>query len=231
MNIGILGDIHGNHVALKSVLDKARALNIDRLLLTGDIVGYYYFVKESLKLLNEWDWVSVRGNHEDMLSKCIRDNDFTKIHSRYGSALSKTVNQITKNQLKMILDLKHPLELTIDQSRILLCHGSPWDNNKYIYPDADIALFEKCADKEYDLVILGHTHYPMHKLINSVLIINPGSVGQSRDNTAEAKWASYNTKSKSISFHSEKYDATEIIESVNKYDPHVKYLSNILKAK
>tara|TARA_B100001093_G_scaffold507414_1_gene567948 strand:- start:943 stop:1641 length:699 start_codon:yes stop_codon:yes gene_type:complete len=232
MNIGILGDIHGNHIALESVLRKAKIMNVKKLLITGDLVGYYYNIKEVLDLLDPWDWVSVRGNHEDMLKECIRNNNnFTKIEKKYGSSLRRTADHITEKQLDMLINLPHPKELDIEGSKILLCHGSPWDNNQYIYPDSDFDTLERCAIKNYNIVILGHTHYPMIKLIKSVQIVNPGSVGQSRDKSFGAKWALFNTDTKKISMHSENYDPTDIINSINRNDPHINYLSKILLRK
>lgn len=234
MKIGILGDIHGNNIALKSVLKKARLLNVDRLLITGDLVGYYYGIKEVLDLLDQWEWTSVRGNHEDMLKNCIADrNSFFNVNKKYGSALERTIDQVTKTQLEMLINFPHPKEFNIDNNKLLLCHGSPWDNNEYIYPDADHNTLKKCALKGYDLVILGHTHYPMVKSLGFTNIINPGSVGQCRDRNREfgAKWALYNTETKEVSLHSEYYDPSEIINKVNEYDPQLTYLSRILTRK
>ena len=51
MKIGLLADIHGNSDALASVLSDAKDCGITRLLVAGDLVGYYYSAKKVLNLL------------------------------------------------------------------------------------------------------------------------------------------------------------------------------------
>ena len=67
MRIALLGDIHGNSFALAAVLEAARAAHVEKLLITGDFVGYYFWPREVLDMLDDWDVAAVRGNHEDML--------------------------------------------------------------------------------------------------------------------------------------------------------------------
>ena len=42
MKIAILSDIHGNVFALKSVLNAVKKKNVDRLMIAGDFIGYYF---------------------------------------------------------------------------------------------------------------------------------------------------------------------------------------------
>ena len=74
MNIGILADIHGNHRALKSVLDDMRMNKVDHLLILGDIVGYYYDPEIILDYLGDWSKDLIKGNHEAMLEIGLKDN-------------------------------------------------------------------------------------------------------------------------------------------------------------
>ena len=79
-----------------------------------------------------------------------------------------------------------------------MSHGSPWSNDFYIYPDCEKEIIVKCDSKEHDFVLIGHSHYAFTiKNTNSVLI-NPGSVGQSRQFGGKASWAIINTKNNSF---------------------------------
>ena len=78
MKLALLGDIHGNKFALQAVLESAKNHNVDKLLITGDLVGYYPFVKEVLDLLKPWKKFIVSGNHEVMMKNSINDNDYLK---------------------------------------------------------------------------------------------------------------------------------------------------------
>ena len=42
MKIAIISDLHGNHYALEEVLKEARIEKIEKILVLGDIVGYFY---------------------------------------------------------------------------------------------------------------------------------------------------------------------------------------------
>ena len=44
---------------------------------------------------------------------------------------------------------------------------------------SELAKFFK--EENIDIMINGHTHFPLHMKIGETVILNPGSVGQSRD--------------------------------------------------
>jgi putative phosphoesterase len=86
MRIGLLGDIHGNSFALAAVLGAARVSRVEKLLITGDFVGYYFWPREVMDMLADWDLAAVRGNHEDMLVDAIDgESAIEKITAKYGS--------------------------------------------------------------------------------------------------------------------------------------------------
>ena len=100
MKIALIGDIHANETALRSVLKAASAANVDRLLVTGDLVGYYFAPLQVLELLSEWDRDVVRGNHEDMLNTARSDAGFlAQVDARYGTGLRFAIEQLSGNQL------------------------------------------------------------------------------------------------------------------------------------
>jgi len=69
VKLGLLGDVHGNDNSLAAVLRAASKAKVDKLLVTGDLVGYYFSPREVLNLLSGWDCYIVSGNHEVMLSQ------------------------------------------------------------------------------------------------------------------------------------------------------------------
>ena len=229
MKLGILGDVHGNYRALNAVLLKAQLLNVKVLLVTGDLVGYYNGPKAVMEMLSSWDCYIVRGNHEDMLKRARYDDNFlTQIDVKYGIGLRVAIEQLGETWLDYLCNLPHPLEVTIDRCKILLCHGSPWDNNHYIYPDFPLDDFEKSLKQPYDLVVLGHTHYPMRYDLGATILLNPGSVGQPRNRQPGAQWVVYDTESRSVDFFNEDYDRSELVEECRINNPDLPYLSEIL---
>ena len=69
MKIAVLSDIHGNNFALDDVLKECKLENVEKLLILGDIVGYYYHPELVLKMLSEWEYEIIKGNHEVILQE------------------------------------------------------------------------------------------------------------------------------------------------------------------
>jgi putative phosphoesterase len=225
-----MGDIHGNKLALKAVLEAATAAKVDRLLVTGDLVGYYFAPSEVLELLTSWICDVVRGNHEEMLLKARSDATYlATVEACYGSGVRVALEQLTSTQLDGLCSLPHPLELDIDGSLILLSHGAPWDLDQYIYPNADQEMLARCLPKNYDLVVMGHTHYPMLMDVGSTVVVNPGSVGQPRDRKPGACWALFDTKDHSVELRRESYDSSSLVRECQLRHPELPYLSEVLQ--
>lgn len=229
LKYALLGDIHANRLALEAVLASMLAENIDTLLVTGDLVGYYYQPLRVIELLQTLKTFIVRGNHEDMLRKARVDTEFlARVNQRYGLGLQKALEQLNQQQLDVLCGLPHPLAMTLDGRSILLCHGSPWDNDLYIYPDTDLNVFDGFKVEDFDLIVLGHTHYPMGKMIGDTLIVNPGSVGQPRNRQPGAQWAIYDSETNAVEFRCQAYDASELIRQCLQNNPELPYLHQVL---
>jgi putative phosphoesterase len=229
MKLGFLGDIHGNSAALRAVLFAARSRGVEKLLITGDLVGYYFQPKEVLDALSEWEVLVVRGNHEEMLTRARSDSGFlSDIGLKYGTGLRCAMEQLQESQLDELCRLPHPLDLTIDGCRILLCHGSPWDIDQYIYPNADTALMERCSEMKYDVIVLGHTHYPTIRQIGKTLLVNPGSVGQPRNRQPGAHWVLFETATRTTNLLCEEYDSSSVVAESRLRHPELPYIADVL---
>jgi len=111
---------------------------------------------------------------------------------------------------------------------ISLCHGSPLDVNEYIYPDSDLSKLSWLPDITSQLIICGHTHYPMLREWNEKKILNPGSVGQSRNGVAKAHWVLFDTEEMTFKFMMEDYNINTILDAVRAIDPTNLYLQKVL---
>ncbi|WFP50632.1 metallophosphoesterase family protein [Methylomonas sp. EFPC3] len=229
MKIGLLGDIHGNSLALEAVLASAKAKNVEILCLTGDFVGYYYSPDRVLDMLTEWSTFAVAGNHEHMLFESLESAERRDEYlSKYGSGLISAACRLSPSQLEWLRKLPAKLELDISGQRILLAHGAPWDTDCYLYPDAPEPHWTRAAEGNFDLVVLGHTHYRFQRKIGRSLIVNPGSVGQPRDRIPGAAWAVFDTDTMVCEHYSESYDVSTVIQQARVNDPNKKYLQEVL---
>ena len=232
MKIAVISDIHGNYDALVEVLKKAKKEHVEHLLVLGDIVGYYYHPDKVLELLSEWSFDIIKGNHEKILEDLILDsNKGASIRKKYGSGHQEAINKLSKKQLAFLKDLPETKSVKFDEIAILMCHGSPWSNNYYIYPDCENEIIKKCDSIKHDFVLIGHSHYSFAiKNANSVLI-NPGSIGQSRQIGGKASWAIINTQNSCFQVLTTEYNTDKLINEVEQKDIEKKYLTEILNRK
>ncbi|HBT44425.1 MAG TPA: metallophosphoesterase [Rhodospirillaceae bacterium] len=228
MKIALLADIHGNDLALACVLRAAREAGAERLFIAGDFVGYYYGAKAVLDLLDDWDWIAVRGNHEDMMRDWAAGRDHDAISARYGSGQDVACRELPPTTFDRLVDLPERREAAAGGRTALICHGAPWDHEAYVYPDAPADVVAKCAAEGQDLVVFGHSHYPVLWHEGGCIVVNPGSVGQPRDRRPGACWALWDTASHAVTLHRESYDAAALIAEARRRDPQLPYLWKVL---
>jgi len=232
MKIGVLSDIHGNSVALEAVLPALREQKVEHLFILGDFVGYYYHPDEVLKSLSEFDTTMVRGNHETMLEEARADsNAEDRIRKEFGSGVSEALLRLSTEQLDMLLALPEKREVSMGGMTFLLCHGSPSNNDEYVYPDASEEKLKACADQGVDAVLMGHTHYPLLRQFDSTILLNPGSVGQPRDKGSSASWAIIDTQEREARLFRTPFDGDSVAAEARAKDPGNPYLADVLLRK
>lgn len=182
MKIGVIADIHSNLAALQAVLkDMPR---VEELICVGDLVGYAAEPNEVVRLARSKRVRAVMGNHD--YAAVTRDvRGFNPIAAR---AALWTAEHLSKENLEFLSDLPTHLELSYGKQKLYVVHGSPRDPlDEYVFPDSSNRLLaELVRDLEADVILMGHTHMPMKRLVYGKLIVNPGGVGQPRDRDPRA---------------------------------------------
>jgi putative phosphoesterase len=179
MRIAFISDVHSNLHALKVVLKHIEFLGVDRIYCCGDIVGYNAFPEECINLLREREIECVLGNHD----WAVLTGD-TSGFNPYGVAgVEYSIRKISRVNRLFLEGFKRNIRFNVGGFSFYLAHGSPRDNIfEYVFPTVpDFVLEEFARIAGSDVVVLGHTHVPMERRVDSVLFLNPGSVGQPRD--------------------------------------------------
>ena len=229
MKIAVISDIHGNYDALLAVLKKAKQEGVDHLLVLGDIVGYYYHPEKILNALSEWSFDMIKGNHEYILEDLMADASLGEsIRLKYGSGHKDAIDKLSKQQLDFLKDLPEKKSVIFDETSFLMCHGSPWSNNFYVYPDCDKATVKKCDSIAHDFVLIGHSHYAFVIQNESSVLINPGSVGQSRQTGGKASWCVINTENRCFQMFSTDYNVENLMTEIAEKDGDILYLTKVL---
>ncbi|MBN1306085.1 MAG: metallophosphoesterase family protein [Anaerolineales bacterium] len=208
MRFGLLSDIHGNYPALQAAMKELQKHNIEQLLVAGDIIGYYPYVNEVINLLRQYDCLAIKGNHENYFLDTLKTPD-EKPKLYWLDHVESTISEISREWL---FSLNSEENFMIDGSRIGLYHGSPWDVNEYVYPD--FQSFDRFAELEEDIFIIGHTHIPLVKQIGRKMIINPGSCGQPRDYLPGACFGILDTESARTTLYRAEYDILTLLDEL-----------------
>jgi len=230
LKLAIISDIHANIVALRAVLKRAHELGVEYLLVLGDCIGYYYNPNEVFCELEKWRYDSIIGNHEALFLELENgSHNIRETRKKHGNGIIVALNDLQSDVVKKISKLYSKKSIVVDEVHILLCHGSPWDRDEYIYPDADAKTLKRCDIKGFDFVLMGHTHYPFIFKGRNAIIANVGSVGQSRVLGGVANWAIIDSNNRSYIPMSTIFDTAQLIKQVEKFDPEIPYLSEVLK--
>jgi putative phosphoesterase len=229
MKIGVIGDIHGNFDALKSVLASARREKVDLILNTGDLIGYYFQPKKVVDALDGFNCINVKGNHEQMLAISAVDKNYLhNITERYGCGIKRALDQLDANQINTLINLPQRRSLVFKGCKILLCHGSPFSLDEYIYPDTPVTDRLLELSEQFDFIITGHTHYPqIKKLSHNSTLLNPGSVGQPRNRQSGAHWATIDVVTKKTTLLVEVYNVSKLLRDCKKLHPEISYLREV----
>jgi predicted phosphodiesterase len=197
----ILSDIHANLDALEAVLGRADG-QWDRALVLGDLVGYGAepdAVVERIRALRP-DAV-IRGNHDK--AACGID-DGSQFNTVARIAAAWTGEHLSAENLEYLRALPMgPVEI---DALTEICHGTPFDEDHYIFDGSDAVLAFESADRP--LCLFGHTHLPaIFRRVDdhyegappdpdqevvvplqrgARYLVNVGSVGQPRDGDPRA---------------------------------------------
>lgn len=213
MKICIFSDIHGNNYAFRSFVNEVKD-KFDYYLFAGDIFGYYYGIEEILSLMNCLNPLKmVIGNHDANYIKIHNNYKDNSYASQYGLSYSIRSDRLYNLLIKQS---KH-IELELDGIKIKMVHGTLKDYlNGRDYPDKE---YTYCSDYlNYDVVIQGHTHCKMRKNCFGTMIINPGSIGQSR-NKDGITYAVLDTQSMEVIFKKINWDKESLYKEINSIEP------------
>jgi predicted phosphodiesterase len=200
MRYAILADIHANLPALKAVLADIKAQNCTHVACLGDIVGYYNNPKECLDIIRGMGIPCVRGNHDDY---CSTDAPLNGFNHEAAEVVRWTREQLTEDDRQWLSNL--PTVLTI--SGFTLVHASLDAPERWGYVFDKLAAASHFLHQRTPVCFFGHTHVPVafirDRLVHGGTLskfklekgpqyfVNPGSVGQPRDNNPKATYVIY----------------------------------------
>jgi predicted phosphodiesterase len=177
MRIGLVADIHGNDVALQTVLRELNGGGIDLLLCLGDVCVLGPQPRECIERLRELGCAMVLGNTDDWLLNASARDEIA------GNPVMRDLadwcaEQLTAADIESVRGFLPSLDVTGDGWRISCFHGSPQDYNDVINTlTTDEDFDAMLASHDATVWAGGHTHVQLLRRHRHGHIVNPGSVG------------------------------------------------------
>lgn len=225
----VVSDIHSNAEALRVVLSHVRRKRFDAVVCLGDFVGYGAQPNQVLDTMRQLRGrkLYIRGNHDRVAAGLDEGAGFN--HAAKYAAIWTRDHLSTPN--KRFLE-----KLTVGprvEGDVMLCHGSPYDEDEYVFTEYHAARVLSQYDAPW--IFYGHTHLPVVFSIDAAgdvsgvairgdvtlklqrghrYLINPGSVGQPRDRNPASSFAIVDTDKYTVQFFRVDYDLEKTQESI-----------------
>lgn len=219
MRHAIMSDIHGNYEALKVVIKDAEKKGINQYISLGDVVGYGPQSHDCINMLREKKVTSVMGNHD---AGVILKTDLTYWRGEALVTWQDARKKLPDADLQWLLE--RPYYHFCED--FVCVHGSPNHPIEEYIQDAGVAKqnLDFLFKNNLKICFFGHTHHPtfimqsnkwiypaderyiLHLTKNSTYFINPGSVGQPRDNDPRASYLIYDSNAQTIEIQRVSYN-------------------------
>ncbi len=222
--LAILGDVHGNVLALEAALKDIAAKKPERLLLTGDLVlngPRPAEVVRRVRKLQEAGAMVVQGNTD----VAVADADYAaafpwleEVPAAQRAAADWAREQLSDDELEFVRGLPSERRLWVDESLVLVCHGSPGSQTSGLSVDLDPSVtVERVTRTDARVICCGHTHVADVRELGRKLIVNPGSCGYAFDGDASACWSllTFDGETPTAELFRPPYDAQTASEEVS----------------
>jgi putative phosphoesterase len=175
VRVGIIADLHGDYQGFLKALEFFEQQGISQILCAGDIVDRGSNADDIVRTFQARNIVCIGGNHD----RTVVANQERWRETDKPERLRELGRIVSDETIAYLESLPDTASLTIAGKRILIGHGTPWSDVMTVFPDSRQSTYSRIL-KEYgadnDIIILGHTHQPLHATIGHLHILNPGSI-------------------------------------------------------
>ena len=194
MLLAVVSDVHGNLPALRAVLADLASVAPDApVWCAGDFVGYGPWPDECVQVLAACSARAVFGNYDEKTLAFPRKREKWRATKdpRKFRAFEHAWENLSDASRDYLAGLPVEARETFAGHRVLMTHIAPDDHKKHgLHPFTPSARFHAVAASAHtDVIVTGHTHWPVAKTINGVLFVNVGSAGRPGDGDARAAYA------------------------------------------
>jgi predicted phosphodiesterase len=180
MQVAAIYDIHGNLSALEAVLEDIRRLEVDRVVVGGDVLPGP-MPRETMACLLDLDIPAqfILGNGEVAVLEQMAGREPTAVPAPYRHIIRWTAEQLPSECEQIMVAWPKTLRLEIPGlGDALFCHATPRDENEcFTRLTPEERLLPVFAEAQASIVVCGHTHMQFDRMIGKIRVVNAGSVG------------------------------------------------------
>lgn len=180
MPVAALYDIHANLPALEAVLREIRQVEVDQIVVGGDVVPGP-MPHESISRLLDLD-IPVRfiqGNGERVVLTQIAGTESSEVPEHFRDVIRWNAEQLHPEDEQVLATWPKTLQIKISGlGEVLFCHATPRSDaeifTRLTPEDRLLPIFEGI---DPPVVVCGHTHMRFDRTIGTTRVVNAGSVG------------------------------------------------------
>lgn len=217
MRLAILSDIHANLQALEAVLRDLEKQIPDQVICLGDLVGYGAFPSECIQLIRKHCSQVVLGNHD---SVCAGKDFMENYYEEARISLEWTESRLDEEEKNYLSKLPY----VVEGEQTTYVHASLHQPELWEYIDYEESLRLHFENQNTPVCFAGHTHIPAifgkKELASAELtwnsplplpkdqqiLVNPGSVGQPRDQDPRASYVIYDEAQRIVTYRRVRYE-------------------------
>jgi putative phosphoesterase len=175
--LALISDIHGNGVALDTVLADLASLGADEVVCLGDLAAGGPQPREVMARLRELGCPTVRGNADGWLLDGLPAGRSEETR-RLGDVVAWARARLAPDDVDHVAALPTTLTVTTGGAILLCFHASPRSHvESLLATTPDHELGEMFGAAEASVLACGHTHLQLLRRYRDRILVNPGSVG------------------------------------------------------
>ena len=178
--VAALYDIHGNLPALEAVLDEVRPMDVDLVVVGGDVLPGP-MPREALALLRSLDrpvgWIRGNGDREVLAHRAGVESP--AVPERFREVMRWNASQLDDELARFVASWPLTLRVAVDGlGGVLFCHATPRNDTEIFSARTPAELLTPVFDGvNATTVVCGHTHMQFDRKVGSIRVVNAGSVG------------------------------------------------------
>ena len=215
MKFAIIADVHANLEALQAVLEDAKEQRCTHHVFLGDFVGCCADPKACVDIVRTTKAPCVKGNHDEY---CATNMHLDGINAHAAKAVEWTRKQLTADDRQWLQKLPYVRQV----EDFTIVHATLDQPERWQYVFDKLAAAASFPYQNTELCFFGHTHVPVAFIRETVVrggtytkfkvvpgkqyCVNPGAVGQPRDNNPKAAYVVYDIDEETVELRRSAYD-------------------------